>query len=231
MFVSSLLLLFCCYILEGSGEGDVRSGIGRNLTAHSARADEACAVASISCSHPEPSHRIAHARIVVMHLRASVIVHIACIHAPVRRKAHFEQCGHPVFLISLRRQVLEFQAGRECGCPFVEQVCNHGVELSHFHLVPEPVLFLAVVFLRRVQNQIESGGRLFIASIFCQSIALVYFSTYLKPLCPRRSATTFTVAPFCSMFVAKLCLAQCHVICLRIPAAFVHFFKCLRQEV
>ncbi len=48
------------------------------------------------------------------------------------------------------------------------------------------------------------SGKLSTALTFASSSARTYFSTYRRPLCPNRDATTFTFAPFVSICVAKL---------------------------
>ena len=52
------------------------------------------------------------------------------------------------------------------------------------------------------------AGKLFIASCFKLSIALVYFSVLFSPLCPNRLANVFMLAPLFSMFTAKECRKQ-----------------------
>ena len=74
-----------------------------------------------------------------------------------------------------------------------------------------------------------NSGKLFIASSFNLSTARVYFSVCFNPLCPNRLATVLMFAPLFRMFTAKLWRAQCQLICLLIPARFIHRFTDLLQ--
>ena len=74
-----------------------------------------------------------------------------------------------------------------------------------------------------------NSGKLFIASSFNLSTARVYFSVCFNPLCPNRLATVLMLAPLFRMFTAKLCRAQCQLICLLMPARFTHRFTDLLQ--
>lgn len=74
-----------------------------------------------------------------------------------------------------------------------------------------------------------NSGKLFIASSFNLSTARVYFSVCFNPLCPNRLATVLMLAPMFRMFTAKLCRAQCQLICLLMPARFTHRLTDLLQ--
>lgn len=74
-----------------------------------------------------------------------------------------------------------------------------------------------------------SSGKLFIASLFKLSIARVYFSVCASPLCPKRLATVFMLAPRLRIFTANECRAQCQLMCLFIPALSTHLLRVLRH--
>ena len=74
-----------------------------------------------------------------------------------------------------------------------------------------------------------NSGKLLIASDFNLSTARVYFSVCFNPLCPNRLATVLMLAPLFRIFTAKLWRAQCQLMCLLIPARFIHRFTDLLQ--
>ena len=107
------------YFLERRRKGKVRSGICRDFTADTARAYESGPVAAIACSYAEVAHGKADTGIVIMEAAFAMIVHVACKDAPVRSKAYFEQSGHPVLLVVLGSEVLEFKSCGELRSPFI----------------------------------------------------------------------------------------------------------------
>lgn len=80
-------------------------------------------------------------------------------------------------------------------------------------------------------NYNSSSGKLFIAASLRLSITRRYFSVWRRSLCPNRFATVFMFAPLLSMLVAKECRAQCHVICLSMPARLVQWRNAFRHIV
>jgi len=123
-------------------------------------------------------HGIADSRIPIVHPAASMVVHVAGKHTPMRGKANFEQSGHPVFTVSLGSQILKFHTGGKTGGPFVKEVGNHSMRHAN-----EEAAFKMVVFLQRVQKgQNRIGGRLAMAALLSRSATLVYFSIYFNPL-------------------------------------------------
>lgn len=76
-----------------------------------------------------------------------------------------------------------------------------------------------------------SSGKLFIAASLRLSTARVYFSVCFSPLCPNRLATVFIFAPLLRILTANEGRAQCHVICLSIPARLVQRSKDFRHIV
>ena len=129
-------------------QGEVGSGVGRDLTADTARADEACLVAAVACAETVVAHRPAHSCVVVVEFGTAVVPHIACEDAPVRREVDLEESCHPVALVILRTQILEFQAARELRSPFVEQVSHDDMRRAYEKAVAFVVL---VIFLHRVR--------------------------------------------------------------------------------
>ena len=121
MLVLVFVLLFMFWIagqagndgLERSGDGDVRSGVGRDCAAYSARADVAGTVAAVACGNAKVSHREAQSGVVVVQACAAVVPHIAGEHAPVRCEVHLKKPCHPVLLVVLAGQILELQTGRK----------------------------------------------------------------------------------------------------------------------
>jgi len=137
---------------ERDVQREVGSGVGRNLAAHAARADEACLVAAVAGCETDVLHREADSCVVVVELAAAVVPHVACEHAPVWCEVDLEQAGHPVALAFLGGQVLEFETARKFRGPLVEQVSDDDVGQTD---VAARHLAVLVIFLRRVQNLVQ----------------------------------------------------------------------------
>ena len=129
-------------------QGEVGSGVGRDLAADTARADEACLVAAVACTETHVAHRPAHSGVVVVELRAAMVPHVARKDAPVRCEVDLEETCHPVTLVVLRTQILEFETARELRSPLVEQVSHHDMRCAYEKAVTFVVL---VIFLHRVR--------------------------------------------------------------------------------
>ena len=133
---------------ERCGQGKVRTGVGRDCAAYSAGADVSCAVASVSCCNAKVGHRETQSRVVVVESCLPVVPHVACENAPVRREVDFEESRHPVLLVVLTGEVLEFQTCRQGRGPFVEHVGHENV--GHADVAARHRVGL-VIFLRQVQ--------------------------------------------------------------------------------
>ena len=68
--------------------------------------------------------------------------------------------------------------------------------LTHFYVKFSRILQLSF-------RNSKFDGKLFIASSFSLSMALVYFSTCLSPLCPNRLEVVLMLAPLLRIFTAK----------------------------
>ena len=95
------------------------------------------------------AHGETQSGVVVVEPCAAVVPHVACEDAPVRREVDLEQSCHPVALVVLGGQVLEFETARKLRGPLVEQVGDDDVRQAD---VAARHLAVLVIFLRRVQK-------------------------------------------------------------------------------
>ena len=139
--------------MTGSSERNVKrevgSGVGRDLAADSSRADEAGLVAAVACGEADVAHGETQPGVVVVEPCAAVVPHVACEDAPVWREVDLEQSCHPVALVVLGGQVLEFETARKFRGPLVKQVGDDDVRQAD---VAARHLAVLVIFLRRVQK-------------------------------------------------------------------------------
>ena len=158
-------MLFNLPVLERDVQSEVGAGVGRNLATDTARADEACLVAAVACAETVVAHRPAHSGVVVVELGAAVVPHVAREDAPVRSKVDLEETCHPVTLVVLGAQILEFETARELRGPFVEQVSHHDMRRADIEAVAFVVL---VIFLHRERKSEQRRKR-----IDCLHFALI----------------------------------------------------------
>lgn len=133
---------------ERDVERDVGTGVGRNLAADASRADESCLVAAVSRRETDVAHRETQSGVVVVESRAAVVPHVAGEDAPVWCEVDLQEARHPVALVVLCGQVLEFETAGEFRGPLVEEVGHDDMREAD---VAARRLVMLVIFLRRVR--------------------------------------------------------------------------------